>query len=78
MGSEVKSSRAGSALWVAMGERVTVGESGTEYVVVGVDHAPGRRELLRLNPARNEMDVPASAMRKKSQSGPRLVPKGGD
>ena len=60
MGSEVKSSRAGSALSVAVGERVTVGESDTEFLAVNVDHATGRLELLRLNPGRIESDIPAS------------------
>jgi len=59
-----------------VGERVTVGESGTEYVVVSVDHATGRLELLRLNPGRIESDIPASEVRKKIERGPRLASEG--
>lgn len=55
---------------VAVGERVTVGDSETEYVVVNVDHATGRLELLRLKPGRIEGDIPVSAVRKKQS----LVP----
>jgi hypothetical protein len=73
MGSEVKSSRAGSALSVAVGERVTVGESGTEYVVVSVDHATGRLELLRLKPGRIESNVLPSEVRRMIPGGPRQV-----
>jgi hypothetical protein len=39
--------------------------SDAEYVVLSVDHAAGRMELLRLNTGRIESDVPVSSVRKK-------------
>ena len=69
MGSELRSSRAGTARPVLVGERVTLADSETEYVVVNVDHATGRLELLRLNPGRIEGDVPISAVRKRTEPG---------
>jgi hypothetical protein len=73
MGSEVKSNRVADARSVSVGERVTLADSETEYVVVNVDHATGRLELLRLNPGRIEGDIPISAVRKRTDSGPRLA-----
>jgi hypothetical protein len=73
MGSEVKSNRVADARSVSVGERVTLADSETEYVVVNVDHATGRLELLRLNPGRIEGDIPISAVRKTTDSGPRLA-----
>jgi hypothetical protein len=73
MGSEVKSNRAADARPVSVGERVTLADSETEYVVVNVDHATGRLELLRLNPGRIEGDIPLSAVRKRTDPVPRLV-----
>jgi len=76
MASEVKSSRAGSAVSVAVGERVTLGDAAAEYVVISVDHATGRLELLRLNPTRIETEIAASDVHRKIQSGPRLGSEG--
>jgi hypothetical protein len=73
MGSEVKSNRVADARSVSVGERVTLADSETEYVVVNVDHATGQLELLRLNPGRIEGDIPISAVRKRTDSGPRLA-----
>jgi hypothetical protein len=72
MDSEIKAARAGSASSVSVGERVTVGDLATEYVVVSVDHATGRLELLRLSPGRIESDVPVSSVTKRSSPEPRL------
>jgi hypothetical protein len=71
MGSELKASRATAPLSVSIGERVTIGELGAEFVVVSVDHATGRLELLRLNPGRIESDVPLAAVRRKGTPDPR-------
>jgi len=73
MGSEVRSSRVGSGVSVSVGERVTVGDSDTEYVVVSVDHATGRLELLCLKPGRIEGEVPVSSVRKTGENGPHLA-----
>jgi hypothetical protein len=77
MASEVKTSRVGAVASVSIGERVTLGDSDTEYVVVSVDHATGRLELLRLRPGGIESDVPASAVRKKA-TGPQVIVRGDD
>jgi hypothetical protein len=76
MASEVKSSRVGSAVSVAVGERVTVGDAAAEYVLISVDHATGRLELLRLNPTRIESEIPASEVRRTNQGGPRAASEG--
>jgi hypothetical protein len=73
MASELKPSRAGSTVSISVGERVTVGESGTEFVVVSVDHATGRLELLRMNPGRIESNIPSANVQRKSQTGPHPV-----
>lgn len=75
MGSEIKQG-AGKSIFdanIAVGERVTLDDPETEYVVVKVDHAIGRVELLRLKPGRIERDIPLSTVRKKVETGPRLV-----
>jgi hypothetical protein len=53
-----------------------VGDAAAEYVVITVDHATGRLELLRLNPTRIENEIPVSKVRRKNQGGPRLVSEG--
>lgn len=70
MDSELKSSGAGMGVSIAVGERVTLADSEAEYVVVNVDHARGRLELLRLKPGRIEGDIPVSSVRKRSQAAP--------
>ena len=64
MDSEVKSSRAGVAVPVSVGERVTIADSATEYIVVSVDHRTGKLELLRLNPGRIESELWMNVVRK--------------
>ncbi|UWZ85649.1 hypothetical protein [Occallatibacter riparius] len=73
MASELKAERANSALSVSVGQRVTVGDSETEFVVVNVDHETGRLELLRLKPGRIEADIPVSNVRRIVESGLHLV-----
>ena len=73
MGSEIKASRSDSAPSVSVGERVTVGDLATEYVVVTVDHATESLELVRLDPGRIESNVPVSSVTKRGPPGPRLV-----
>jgi hypothetical protein len=71
VGSETKSARPGSGKTVSVGERVTIEGSDSEYVVLSVDHATGRMELLRLNSGRIESDVPVSRVLKKLEAGTR-------
>ncbi len=71
MGSETKSTRTGSGKTVSVGERVTIEGSDFEYVVLSVDHATGRMELLRLNTGRIESDVPVSRVLTKLEAGTR-------
>jgi hypothetical protein len=52
-----------------VGERVTIEGSDTQYVVLSVDRAAGRVELLRLNTGRIEGDVPVSKLRRKLEAG---------
>lgn len=72
MGSELKASRLSADASVSVGERVTLGDSNCEYVVVSVDHATGRLELLRLKPGRIEKEVPISLVHKKVGTGLQL------
>jgi hypothetical protein len=52
-----------------VGERVTIEGSDSQYVVLSVDRAAGRVELLRLNTGRIESDVPVSKLRRKLEAG---------
>lgn len=65
MASQDDAKGASATVRVSVGERVTIDDSGTEYVVLSVDQASGRVELLHLNPARVERDIPVSNLRKK-------------
>jgi hypothetical protein len=71
VGSETKSARLGSGKTVSVGERVTIEGSDLEYVVLSVDHATERMELLRLNSVHIESDVPVSRVLKKLEAGTR-------
>jgi hypothetical protein len=73
MASELKADRATSALSVSVGQRVNVGDSDTEFVVVNVDHETGRLELLRLKPGRIASCIPVSNVRKIVETGLHLV-----
>jgi hypothetical protein len=73
LGSELKSTLSGGAAALSVGERVTLDDPNTEYVVIDVDHATGRVELLRLKPGRIESDIPVASVRKRSETGPYLV-----
>lgn len=68
MDSELKSNRAGVAVPVSVGERVTIADSATEYIVVSVDHRTGKLELLRLNPGRIESELWRNVVRKSPAS----------
>jgi len=71
VGSETKSARPGTGKTVSVGERVTIEGSESEYVVLSVDHATGRMELLRLHSGRIESDVPVSKVLTKLEAGTR-------
>jgi hypothetical protein len=73
MASELKAVRASSSLSVFVGQRVTVGDSDAEFVVVDVDHETGRLGLLRLKPGRIEAGIPVSSVRKIVETGLHLV-----
>jgi hypothetical protein len=73
MASELKAEKASSALSVFVGQRVTVGDSATEFVVVNVDHETERLELLRLKPGRIDAGIPVSNVRKIVETGLLLV-----
>jgi hypothetical protein len=70
MGSEVKSSRSGSGETVSVGERISIQGADSEYVVIDVDHATGRMELLRLKPEGIESGGLVSSLRARSEPGP--------
>jgi hypothetical protein len=72
MASELRSKRAGLGVSVSIGERVMMEGREGEFVVVDVDHANGRIELLQLKPARIESG-PASSVRAKSEPEPHMV-----
>ncbi len=78
MASELKADRASSALSVSIGQRVTLGDSEAEFVVVNVDHQTGRLELLRLKPGRIEAGIPVSNVRKIVETGLHLVDNSGE
>jgi hypothetical protein len=69
VGSEAKSTRPGSGQAVSVGERVIIEGSDSEYVVLSVDHAAGRMELLRLNTGRIEADIPVSKVQRRLEPG---------
>jgi hypothetical protein len=71
VGPETKSARPVSAKTVSVGERVAIEGSDSEYVVLSVDHATGRMELLRLHTGRIESDVPVAKILKKLETGMR-------
>lgn len=73
MASELKAEGAGASVAVSVGERVTVGDYGAEYVVIDVDHATGRLELLHLKPGPIERNIPLTAVQKSATDGSQLV-----
>ena len=76
MASELKANRVTSAPSVSVGQRVTVGDSEAEFVVVDVEHETGRLELLRLKPGRFDAEIPVSNVRRMVESGLHLVENG--
>ncbi|HWE86856.1 MAG TPA: hypothetical protein VG267_18065 [Terracidiphilus sp.] len=73
MASQFTASQGNAAAHVAVGEPVTVEGCEGQYVVLGVDHARGRVELVKLKPGHIVIDIPIATVRRACAPGSYVV-----
>lgn len=73
MTPQFNASQGSAGVNVAVGEPVIVDGCEGQYVVIGVDPARGRVELVKLKPGHIEVDIPMATVRRTCAPGSHAV-----